>query len=50
MDKGLVKARNFKNAKNRSTYAYILTPRGVEEKARVTYRFLKISAISAISG
>ena len=44
MDKGLVKSRNFKKAKNRSTYAYILTPKGVEEKARVTYRFLKISA------
>jgi EPS-associated MarR family transcriptional regulator len=41
MDKGFVKARNFKNSRKRSAYAYILTPKGAEEKARVTYRFLK---------
>ena len=40
-DKGLVKARNFRNSRNRSAYAYFLTPKGMEEKARVTYRFLK---------
>ncbi|MFO8175501.1 MAG: MarR family EPS-associated transcriptional regulator [Longimicrobiales bacterium] len=42
MDKGLVKASNFRNAKNRMAYAYKLTPRGIEEKIRVTGRFLKI--------
>ena len=41
IDKGLVKSRNFKNANNKSSYAYILTPQGIEEKAKVTYRFLK---------
>ena len=41
IEKGLVKARNFKNSKNKSAYAYILTPDGIEEKARVTVRFLK---------
>ena len=40
-DKGLIKAKRFRNAKNRSAYAYILTPKGAEEKAKVTYRFLK---------
>ena len=40
-DKGLVKARNFRNSRNRSAYAYFLTPKGMEEKARVTCRFLK---------
>ena len=38
--KGWVKAINFTNSKNRSTYMYLLTPRGIEEKARVTVRFL----------
>jgi EPS-associated MarR family transcriptional regulator len=41
MDKGWVKVTNFKNSKNKSAYFYQLTPRGIEEKARVTARFLK---------
>ena len=41
MDKGCVKAENFKNSKNKSAYIYKLTPQGIEEKARVTYRFLR---------
>ncbi len=41
MEKGWVKARNFKNSKNKLAYAYILTPSGIEEKAKVTARFLK---------
>jgi EPS-associated MarR family transcriptional regulator len=40
--KGLVKARNFKNNRNKLAYMYYLTPRGIEEKLRVTYEFLKI--------
>lgn len=39
--KGFVKAHNFKNSHNKKAYLYILTPHGLEEKARVTYRFLK---------
>ena len=42
MDKGLVKAGNFKNTRNRAAYVYKLTPRGIEEKLRVTSRFLKL--------
>ena len=38
--KGLVKARNFSDSPNKSGYLYVLTPRGLEEKARVTRRFL----------
>jgi len=38
---GLIKAANFKNSKNKSAYMYLLTPRGIEEKARVTARFLQ---------
>ena len=42
MNKGLIKASNFKNSKNKTAYMYLLTPRGLEEKARVTRRFLQI--------
>ncbi|MFH7326595.1 MarR family EPS-associated transcriptional regulator [Desulfurivibrio sp. C05AmB] len=38
---GLVKARNFRNAQNKSAYLYKLTPGGIEEKARVTRSFLQ---------
>lgn len=41
VDKGLVKARNFNENPNKSSYLYLLTPSGAEEKARVTLRFLK---------
>jgi EPS-associated MarR family transcriptional regulator len=39
--RGLVKVTNFKNSHNKSAYMYLLTPRGIEEKTRVTGRFLK---------
>jgi len=39
--KGLVKAGNFRNSRNKLAYAYLLTPRGLEEKGRVTVAFLK---------
>jgi len=41
IDKGLIKAENFKNSKQKSAYLYFLTPRGIEEKTRATYHFLK---------
>jgi EPS-associated MarR family transcriptional regulator len=41
VDKGLVKAINFKNNERKSVYMYLLTPRGIEEKTRVTVRFLQ---------
>ena len=39
--KGLIKAANFKNSQNRTAYMYLLTPRGIEEKAKLTLRFLQ---------
>jgi EPS-associated MarR family transcriptional regulator len=42
VDKGLVKVNNFRNNANKRAYLYLLTPRGIEEKARVTLRFLKV--------
>jgi len=40
--KGWVKARNFKNSQNKAGYLYLLTPRGLEEKASLTVRFLGV--------
>jgi len=41
IEKGWVKAKNFRNNQNKKAYIYLLTPRGVEEKSRVTVQFLK---------
>lgn len=38
---GLLKATNFRNSKNKLAYMYLLTPNGIEEKTKVTLRFLK---------
>jgi EPS-associated MarR family transcriptional regulator len=38
---GLVKANNFRNNDNKMGYMYLLTPKGIEEKALITLRFLK---------
>ncbi len=39
--RGLVKAENFKNSSNKRAYLYLLTPMGIEARAKTTYRFLK---------
>ena len=41
VDKGFIKLQNFYNNKKKSAYIYFLTPKGIEEKADVTYRFLQ---------
>ncbi len=41
VDKGLVKARNFKNNANKRAYLYLLTPNGFREKAEISVRFLQ---------
>lgn len=38
---GWVKARNFRQCKNKLGYAYLLTPKGLKEKARITFSFFK---------
>lgn len=40
IDKGLVKAGNFKNSDNKRAYFYTLTPKGIEAKARMSIDFL----------
>ena len=41
IEKGLVKANNFRNNSSKRAYLYLLTPKGIDEKAKVTLRFLK---------
>ena len=41
-EKGWVKLMNFSHNPNKAGYVYLLTPRGIEEKARHTFEFLKI--------
>lgn len=40
VEKGLVKLGNFSAAEDKRRYAYILTPKGIAEKAAITKRFL----------
>tara|TARA_B100001778_G_C18016657_1_gene374717 strand:- start:130 stop:498 length:369 start_codon:yes stop_codon:yes gene_type:complete len=41
VEKGIVKAKNFKNNKNKRAYAYFLTSEGIKEKAKMTIGFFK---------
>ena len=40
--KGLLKVNNFRGSTHKRAYLYLLTPRGIEERARVTARFLRV--------
>ena len=44
-EKGLIKITNFTHNPNKIGYVYLLTPSGVEEKARLTISFLKRKVI-----
>ena len=41
IDKGWVKARNFRHSDNKLAYAYALTPSGIRQKSQLTMRFLE---------
>lgn len=41
IDKGWIKARNFRNSQNKLAYRYLLTPQGLQQKALVTRNFLQ---------
>lgn len=41
LDRGLVKAGNFRRSGNKLAYAYALTPTGLHEKLRLTRAFLQ---------
>jgi EPS-associated MarR family transcriptional regulator len=40
LDKGLVKASNFRKSRRKIGYAYLLTPRGIQAKSRLAVRFI----------
>jgi len=41
VEKGMVKVGNFKSSQNKQAYVYLLTPKGIEDKAKMTARFLR---------
>jgi len=40
VDIGFVKIHNFNNSNNKLNYAYILTPKGIQEKTAITKQFI----------
>ena len=42
IEKGLVKLSNFRHNEDKVSYIYLLTPKGIENKSRLTIEFLKI--------
>jgi len=41
IEKGIIKTHRFLNSKNKWAYKYILTPKGIKEKTRITREFVK---------
>jgi EPS-associated MarR family transcriptional regulator len=41
IEKGMIKTENFLTSDHKAAYIYHLTPAGIEERARITMRFLK---------
>jgi len=41
VEKGWVKMQNFSQSKNKLRYAYLLTPKGMTEKSKLTAKFMK---------
>tara|TARA_Y100001970_G_C14223667_1_gene854196 strand:+ start:204 stop:518 length:315 start_codon:yes stop_codon:yes gene_type:complete len=39
--KGLIKMKNFSKNPNKLNYIYVLTPRGITEKTKLTINFMK---------
>ena len=39
--KGLIKIENFKKNPNKINYIYVLTPKGIAEKTKLTMNFMK---------
>jgi len=42
IEKGWIKLTNFSHNPNKVGYIYLLTPKGIEQKTRLTFAFLKI--------
>ena len=41
IDAGLIKAKRFKNSKNKIAYMYIMTPAGIKSRMQLSRDFLK---------
>jgi len=41
IDKGLIKVENFANSKQKKNYKYLLTKQGIEEKIKLTEKFIE---------
>ena len=42
IQRGFVKINNFKKSNHKLQYSYLLTPKGIEEKTKLTIEFLKV--------
>ena len=42
IEKGFIKVNNFRNSNNKIQYSYLLTQKGIEEKAKLTLDFIRI--------
>ena len=42
IEKGWIKLSNFKKNSNKMSYIYLLTPKGIEQKSKLTFAFLEI--------
>lgn len=42
VERGWVKASRFRNSRNKAGYMYLLTPRGIEQKALLAVDFLRM--------
>lgn len=40
-DKGLIKMSNFQKNRNKFNYIYILTPKGITQKTKLTMKFMQ---------
>jgi EPS-associated MarR family transcriptional regulator len=41
IEKGIIKVKNFSDSSSKLCYCYLLTPKGIVEKGRLTSRFLE---------
>jgi EPS-associated MarR family transcriptional regulator len=42
IEKGFIKVDNFRNSNNKIQYSYLLTPKGIKEKTKLTLDFIRI--------
>ena len=41
-NKGFIKITNFKKSNNKIKYLYVLTPKGIVEKTKITMKFMRL--------